>query len=56
MMYVPSWKKDSGLECMVSEQLYTEQRGQLEVLLQKYQDVFKSKPGKTKAMKQAIKR
>ena len=51
---VPSWKEDGGSECMVSEQLDTEQREQLEVLLQKYQDVFKSKPGKTKAIKHFI--
>ena len=35
----------------MGEQLCTEQRGQLVVLLQKYQDVFRSKPGKTKAIK-----
>ena len=51
---VPSWKEDGGSECTVSEQLDTEQREQLEVLLQKYQDVFKSKPGKTKAIKHFI--
>ena len=49
---VPSWKEDGGSECMVDEQssLCTEQKEQLEVLLQKYQDVFKSKPRKTKAI------
>ena len=38
----------------MGEQLCTEQKGQLEVLLQKYQDVFKSKPRKTKAIKHFI--
>ena len=51
---VPSWKEDGGSECTVSEQLDTEQRKQLEVLLQNYQDVFKRKPGKTKAIKHFI--
>ena len=48
---VPFLKKDGGLECMMGEKLCTEQREQLEMLLHKYQDVFKSKPGKTKAIK-----
>ena len=38
----------------MGEQLYTEQKGQLKVLLQKYQDVFKSKCRKTKAIKHFI--
>ena len=52
---VPFWMEDNGSECTVGdEQVCLEQRGQLEVLLQKYQDVFKSKPGKTKAIKHFI--
>ena len=48
--YVPSWKEDGGSECIVGEQssLCTEQKEQLEVLLQKYQDVFKVSLGKPK--------
>ena len=53
-MYVPAWKEDGGSECTMGEQLCTEQRGQLEMLLQKYQDEFKSKPGWTKAIKHFI--
>ena len=51
---VPAWKEDGGSECTMGEQLCTEQRGQLETLLQKYQDEFKSKPGRTKAIKHLI--
>ena len=52
---LPSWKEFGGLECNVGDQLCTEQMGQLEVLLQqKYQDLFKRIPGKTKAIKYFI--
>ena len=51
---VTSGKEDGGLECMLGEKLCTEQREQLEGLLQKFQDVFKSKPGKTKVIKHFI--
>ena len=46
--------EDGSSECTLSEKLCTEQREQLEVLLQKYKDVFKSKPGKTTATKHFI--
>ena len=42
---VSSWREEDGSEYMVGAKLCTEQRKQLEALLQKYQDVLKSKPG-----------
>ena len=35
---VPPWRKEGGSECMVGEKLCTEQRQQLEMLLQKVQE------------------
>ena len=50
---VPSWREDDGSKCVIGK-LATEQRKQLEGLLRKYQEVFKNKPGKTKAIKHFI--
>ena len=35
---VPPWREEGGSECMVGEKLCTEQKQQLEVLLQKVQE------------------
>ena len=45
-----SWREDSRS----SEKLTTEQRKQLEVLLQKHQHVFKGKPGRIKTIQHFI--
>ena len=46
---IPSWKENIDSKITINGKLSTKQKEQLEVLLQKYQDVFKSKPGKTNA-------
>ena len=51
---IPSWKENINLKITINGKLSTEQKVQLEVLLQKYQDVLKGKPGKTNAIKHFI--
>ena len=51
---IPSWKENIDSKITINGKLSTKQKEQLEVLLQKYQDVFKSKPGKTNAIKHFI--
>ena len=50
---VPSWREDDGCKCVIGK-LCAGQKEQLEGLLRKYQEVFKNKPGKTKAIKHFI--
>ena len=50
---VPSWREDDGSKCVIGK-LCAGQREQLEGLLQKYQEVFKNKPEKTKTIKHFI--
>ena len=50
---VPSWREDDGSKRVVGK-LCADQSKQLEVLLRKYQEVFKNKSGKTKAIKHFI--
>ena len=47
---IPSWKENIDSKITINGKLSTKQREQL----QKYQDVFKSKPGKTNAIKHFI--
>ena len=49
---IPSWKENFDSKITINGNLSTKQREHLEVLLQKYWDVFKSEPGKTNAIKQ----
>ena len=51
---IPSRKENFDSRIKINGELSTKQREQLEVLMQKYQDVFKSKPGKTNAIKHFI--
>ena len=54
MMYHPGRKMVAWSVQWVSSYVQREQREQLEILLQKYQDMFKSKPGKASAIKHFI--
>ena len=49
-----SWREDGRSKITMSEKLTTEQRKQLEVLLQKHQHVFKGKPGRIKTIQHFI--
>ena len=51
---IPSWKENIDSKITINGKLSTKQKEQLEVLLQKYQDVLKGKPGKTNAIKYFI--
>ena len=51
---IPSWKENIDSKITINGKLSTKQKEQLEVLLQKYPDVLKGKPGKTNAIKHFI--
>ena len=51
---IPSWKENIDSKITINGKLSTKQKEQLEVLLQKYQDALKDRPGKANAIKHFI--